>query len=70
MLLEGLVGPEGSEVMKFSVDGSGNVVTTAGDFQALGAGKGIILKSPDESTCARISLNNAGALVTTVVTCP
>jgi len=54
----------------FRVEGSGNVVSTSGDFQALGAGKGIILKSPDGNTCARISLSNEGALVTTVVTCP
>jgi hypothetical protein len=31
---------------------------------------GIILKSPDGTKCARISLNNTGALVTTSLACP
>jgi hypothetical protein len=54
----------------FRVDGNGDVVANTGDFQAPGAGKGIILKSPDGTACARISLSNAGALVTTTITCP
>ncbi len=56
-------------VEKFSVNGNGDVVTTTGDFQALGAGKGIILTSPDGSTCARISIDNEGALVTAAFPC-
>jgi len=55
----------------FRVEGDGDVVATTGDFQALAAGKGLILKSPNGTTCARISIDNAGALVTTVlVSCP
>ncbi|OFW04960.1 MAG: hypothetical protein A3G20_08735 [Acidobacteria bacterium RIFCSPLOWO2_12_FULL_59_11] len=55
----------------FSVEGNGDVVTTTGDFRALGAGKGIILKSPTSNLCARISLNNNGtSLDLAKVTCP
>jgi hypothetical protein len=31
---------------------------------------GLILKSPDGLTCAKLTIDNAGALVTTVITCP
>jgi hypothetical protein len=31
---------------------------------------GIILKSPDGTTCAKLTISNAGALVTTIVPCP
>jgi hypothetical protein len=31
---------------------------------------GLILKSPNGSTCAKLTIDNAGALVTTVITCP
>ncbi|MBI3896297.1 MAG: hypothetical protein HY313_10260, partial [Acidobacteria bacterium] len=55
----------------FRVEGDGDVVANAGDFQTLGAGKGIILKSPDGNTCARITIaNTTGALVSTIVACP
>ena len=55
----------------FAVQGDGDVVANTGDFQALAAGKGLILKSPNGTTCARISIDNAGALVTTVLgACP
>ncbi len=43
---------------------------TGGEIHIGTAGQGIILKSPDGNVCARISLSNAGALVTTAVTCP
>ena len=55
----------------FNVQPTGDVVSKTGDFQALAAGKGLILKSPDGNTCARLSIaNGTGALVSTVVTCP
>jgi hypothetical protein len=31
---------------------------------------GLILKSPNGATCAKLTIDNAGALVTTVITCP
>jgi hypothetical protein len=31
---------------------------------------GLILKSPDGLICAKLTIDNAGALVTTVITCP
>jgi hypothetical protein len=54
----------------FNVNTNGDVTTIPGDFRALGAGKGLILKSPNGATCARISIDNAGAVVSSVVTCP
>jgi hypothetical protein len=54
----------------FAVQSTGDVISRTGDFQALAAGKGLILKSPDGTKCARLSLDNTPALVTTVVTCP
>ena len=55
----------------FRVEGDGDVVANIGDFQTLGAGKGIILKSPDGNTCARLSIaNTTGAVVSNIVTCP
>ena len=41
-----------------------------GDFHASGPGNGIILKSPDGLTCARLSIDNSGQLVTTPLACP
>ena len=41
-----------------------------GDVYVVTGGKGVILKSPDGTKCARLSLSNAGALVTTSMTCP
>jgi trimeric autotransporter adhesin len=68
-LLNGLPGPPYPEV--FQVQGDGDVVANTGDFQALAAGKGLILKSPDGLTCARLSIaNTTGTLVSTLVACP
>jgi hypothetical protein len=41
-----------------------------GDAYVGSAGQGIILKSPDGLTCVRLTVNNAGALVTTPLACP
>jgi len=46
------------------------VIEGEGDFHASGPGNGIILKSPDGLTCARISIDNSGQLVTTPLACP
>jgi hypothetical protein len=43
--------------------GGGNVLID-------GAANGLILKSPNGLTCAKLTIDNAGALVTTVVACP
>lgn len=40
-----------------------------GDVYVSTIGDGVILKSPDGTKCARISLDNSGALVTTAVAC-
>lgn len=40
-----------------------------GDVYVSTVGNGVILKSPDGTKCARISLDNSGALVTTAVAC-
>jgi hypothetical protein len=36
----------------------------------LGGGQGIILKSPDGTKCAKVTIDNVGALTTTSVSCP
>jgi len=55
----------------FRVEGDGDVVANVGDFQTLAAGKGLILKSPDGNTCARLSIaDTTGALVSIIVACP
>jgi len=41
-----------------------------GDIYIGSAGQGIILKSPDGLACARLTLSNAGALVSTPLACP
>ena len=46
------------------------LVEAQGDFHASGLGNGIILKSPDGLTCARLSIDNSGQLVTTPLACP
>jgi len=32
--------------------------------------RGLILKSPNGATCAKLTIDNAGALVTAVIVCP
>jgi hypothetical protein len=68
-LIKGTVGLD-TKTEVFNVKTNGDVTTGPGDFRALGPGKGLILKSPDGVTCARISIDNAGAVVTSVVSCP
>jgi hypothetical protein len=41
-----------------------------GDIYDSQAGSGVIVKSPDGTRCARIGIDNSGALVATAVTCP
>ena len=41
-----------------------------GDVYVGSPGQGIILRSPDGASCARITIDNGGALVTTVAACP
>jgi len=51
-------------------NGSVTLIEGQGDFHASGPGRGIILKSPNGAVCARLSIDDAGNLVTTAVTCP
>jgi hypothetical protein len=41
-----------------------------GDVYASQAGSGVIVKSPDGSKCARIGIDNTGAIAVTSLTCP
>ena len=41
-----------------------------GDMSTTTAGSGLIVKSPDGAKCARIGIDNTGAIVATSVTCP
>ena len=43
---------------------------SGGDAYASTPGNGLIIKSPDGTKCARISLNNSGGLETNPLTCP
>ncbi|MBS1793893.1 MAG: hypothetical protein JSS81_08560, partial [Acidobacteria bacterium] len=43
---------------------------TGGSILVGSPGQGIILKSPDGATCRRLSIDNAGAMILTAVTCP
>jgi hypothetical protein len=67
-LLRGYSGPQTNDFLTgttqvFGVDGKGNVIVS-------NPGSGLILKSPDGTKCALISLANTGTLATTSVTCP
>ncbi|MBI4464410.1 MAG: hypothetical protein HY647_06870, partial [Acidobacteria bacterium] len=44
----------------FAVQTTGDVIARTGDFQALAAGKGIILKSPNGTVCKRLSIDDTG----------
>jgi hypothetical protein len=59
-ILKGTSGPTYREV--FSVEGNGDVVVHE-------QGRGIILKSPG-GTCALLSIDDSGTLLTSLVTCP
>ncbi len=41
-----------------------------GDMHTSDAGAGLIVKSPDGTKCARIGIDNTGAIALTSVTCP
>jgi len=41
-----------------------------GDIYASQAASGVVVKSPDGNTCARIGIDNSGALSVTALTCP
>ena len=43
---------------------------TAGDVYTSSAGSGIVVKSPNGSVCARIGIDDTGALTTTQIACP
>lgn len=60
-ILKGTSGPTFKEV--FSVEGNGDVVVHE-------AGSGVILKSPNGLTCALLSIDDSGTLLTSAVTCP
>jgi hypothetical protein len=51
------------------LDVAGNI-KSSGDVSTTKAGSGLIVKSPDGTKCARISIDNTGAIVATSVTCP
>jgi hypothetical protein len=48
----------------------GNVQVAAGDVAVGAQGRGVILKATDGPNCFRLTVNNAGALVTALVPCP
>lgn len=52
---------------KTTIDGS--LTVSLGDMTVSQQGYGVLLKSPDGTKCARISIDNAGALTTTPVAC-
>ena len=54
--------------------GTHNPTTTlqvaGGDMSTATAGKGLIVRSPDGTKCARIGIDNSGVLVASAITCP
>lgn len=54
--------------------GTQNPTTTlqvvGGDISTTAAGNGLIAKSPDGTKCARIGIDNSGALAVTAISCP
>ncbi len=52
------------------LDVAGGINSSGGDVSTTTAGRGLIVKSPDGTKCARIGINNNGAIVATSVTCP
>lgn len=53
-----------------SPSGDGLAGLFFGNIENRSPGKGIILRSPDNLTCRLLTIDNAGALVLTAVTCP
>ncbi len=47
-----------------------SLTVESGDVATRGLGSGLIVKSPDGSKCARIGIDNSGAIATTPVACP
>jgi hypothetical protein len=45
-------------------------ISDQGSVQVPTAGEGLVVKSPDGSTCRKIGIDNTGAIVATAVTCP
>lgn len=50
--------------------GGGTVeeVKTSGDYRSIGAGKGVVLTTPDGTKQYRISIDNSGSIITTLIT--
>jgi hypothetical protein len=49
---------------------SGTIWNTGGDVVTTQAGKGVLVKSPNGSRCARLGIDNSGAVAATVAACP
>lgn len=49
---------------------SGDVVIPVGDIVQTTQGKGMVLKSTNDASCWRVTVNSAGTLATASVTCP
>ena len=47
-----------------------DTVRVPGNLQLTNAGRGIVLKSPNGAVCRQLTIDNAGAIVLTPVTCP
>jgi hypothetical protein len=56
------IGTDASSTTKLKVEGGDAAITKQGN--------GIILRAIDGPRCYRVTVNNAGALSTTLITCP
>jgi hypothetical protein len=57
-------------VFTLSGNSSPKLKISGGNILVGSPGQGIILKSPSGSTCRLLSINNAGTMVLTPLTCP
>jgi hypothetical protein len=59
-------------VIKFATGGSAETMklTTGGDLSLDTQGKGVVLRDTDGAGCHRLTINTAGVVATTSVTCP
>lgn len=55
---------------RLKVSESGSVLAQTGDLAVQTQGRGLVLRATDGANCYRVTVNNAGALTTSLVSCP
>jgi hypothetical protein len=73
LVLGGVTGQNGGTSVNVGIGTTApktRLEVTGGDIHVTDPGQGIILKSPNGTVCRLLSINDLGAMVLTVVTCP